>query len=276
MVFFQQLATRLRFGPGVSVVSVSDSLPPTDGHGGMRYGEILVEGRPRSAAGPGAVVRDRWVSPEYFRALDIPIVRGEGFRDEDLGSKRSFCCSESTAGGAVVSRERILSGERLNFDHVGFPDAPWYTVAGVAANVKNGGLTGEDGPEFYRLRRNREEDWAGRGVWGQTAVVVVRSSLPAQEMSRWIRSQVAALDPTLPVDIATLRERVSKLADQPRFQTTACWFFCCDGIAAGGDRALWGDVVSGGAADAGDWRAHGAGCGEKRYSAAGDGRRVCG
>src|SRR6202011_5018327 len=48
MVFFQQLASRLRFGPGVSVVSVSDSLPPADGHGGMRYGEIRVAGRPPS------------------------------------------------------------------------------------------------------------------------------------------------------------------------------------------------------------------------------------
>jgi ABC-type antimicrobial peptide transport system permease subunit len=118
----------------------------------------------------------------------------------------------------------------LNFDHVGFPDAPWYTVAGVAANVKNGGLTGEEGPEFYRLRRNREEDWSGRGVWGQSAVMVVRSSVPPAETSRWIRSQVAALDPTLPVDVATLRERVSKLADQPRFQTTLVGFFAAIGL----------------------------------------------
>jgi ABC-type antimicrobial peptide transport system permease subunit len=80
------------------------------------------------------------------------------------------------------------------------------------------------------LRRNREEDWGGRGVWGQSAVMVVRSSLPAAEMSRWIRSQVAALDPTLPVDVATLRERVSKLADQPRFQATLVGFFAATGL----------------------------------------------
>jgi predicted permease len=229
MNFFQELSTRLRFGPGVSVVSVSDSLPPADGHGGMRYGEILVAGRPRSAAGPGEVVRDRWVSPEYFRALDVPIVRGEGFRDEDVGSSEHFVVLSQQLAGLLFPGEDPI-GKRLNFDHVGFPDAPWYTVAGVAANVKNGGLTGEEGPEFYRLRRNREEDWAGRGVWGQTAVIVVRSSLPAAETSRWIRSQVAALDPTLPVDVATLQERVSKLADQPRFQATLVGFFAATGL----------------------------------------------
>lgn len=229
MVFFEQLATRLRFGPGVSVVSVSDSLPPADGHGGMRYGEILVSGRPRSAEGAGAVVRDRWVSPEYFRALDIPIVRGEGFREEDIRSKDHFAVLSQQLAGLLFPGDDPV-GKRLNFDHVGYPDAPWYTVAGVAANVKNGGLSGEAGPEFYRLRRNREEDWGGRGVWGQTAVIVVRSSLSPAETSRWIRSQVAALDPMLPVDIATLRQRVSKLADQPRFQTTLVGFFAATGL----------------------------------------------
>jgi ABC-type antimicrobial peptide transport system permease subunit len=49
-------------------------------------------------------------------------------------------------------------------------------------------------------------------------------------MSRWIRSQVAGLDPTLPVDIATLQQRVSKLADQPRFQTTLVGFFAAIGL----------------------------------------------
>jgi putative ABC transport system permease protein len=229
MFFFEQLATRLRFGPGVSVVSVSDSLPPSDGHDGMRYGEILVGGRPHSTQGLGAVVRDRLVSPEYFRALDIPIVRGEGFREEDLSSSDHFVILSQQLAGLLFPGEDPI-GQRLNFDHVGFPEAPWYTVVGVAANVKNGGLTGEEGPEFYRLRRNREEDWGGRGVWGQSAVMVVRSSVPAEETSRWIRSQVAALDPTLPVDVATLRERVSKLADQPRFQMTLVGFFAAIGL----------------------------------------------
>jgi putative ABC transport system permease protein len=229
MHFFQQLATRLRFGPGVSVVSVSDSLPPADGHSGMRYGEILIAGKPPSSEGAGAVVRDRWVSPEYFRALDIPMVRGEGFRDEDLSSNDHFVVlSERLAGSLFPGEDPI--GRRLNFDHVSFPDSPWYTVVGVAANVKNGGLTGEEVPEYYRLRREKADDWAANGTWGQTAVAVVQSSLPAAEMSRWLRGQVAMMDPTLPVDVATLRQRVSRLADQPRFQTTLVGFFAAIGL----------------------------------------------
>jgi ABC-type antimicrobial peptide transport system permease subunit len=49
-------------------------------------------------------------------------------------------------------------------------------------------------------------------------------------MEQWIRSQVATLDPTLPVEIETLRQRVSQLADQPRFQTVLVGFFAATGL----------------------------------------------
>jgi putative ABC transport system permease protein len=101
----------------------------------------------------------------------------------------------------------------------------------VAADVKNSGLASEDVPEFYMLQRNRPEDWRGGGIWSRTSVVVVRSSLPPEQTALLIRSQVTALDPTLPVDIATLRQRVSKLADQPRFQSLLISFFASTGLA---------------------------------------------
>jgi predicted permease len=169
------------------------------------------------------------VSPEYFRALDIPIVRGASFREEDLNSEERFVIVSQRLAEMLFPSEDPI-GQRLNFEHVSFPESAWYTVVGIAANVKNGGLTGEQTPEYYMLRRSRADDWGGRGVWGQTATFVVRSSLTPEETSKWIRSQVAALDPTLPVDVATLRQRVSKLADQPRFQATLVGFFAAVGL----------------------------------------------
>jgi putative ABC transport system permease protein len=120
-------------------------------------------------------------------------------------------------------------GERLQFDKQE-PSAPLYTVVGVAANVKNSGLAGEDEPEYYLLRRNRAEDWDRNGTWGRTSVIVIRTTLPSDAMSPWIRSQVAALDPSLPVDIATLHQRVSKLADTPRFRAVLVTCFAATGL----------------------------------------------
>jgi putative ABC transport system permease protein len=58
----------------------------------------------------------------------------------------------------------------------------------------------------------------------------VRSSLPPDQTARWIRAQVAALDPTLPIDLATLQQRVSKLAAPARFQTLLVSFFALTGL----------------------------------------------
>jgi predicted permease len=227
MTFFQELQRRLQFGPGVSMVATTDSLPPASEHDVTRYDMIEISGKPPSHRETGAVVTYRLVSPNYFRVLDIPIVQGKGFSDDELTSSEHFIVVSQLLASLLFPGENAV-GRRIRPNSR--TDVFWDTVVGVAANVKNGGLTGEEEPEYYVLRRNRAEDWDRGGTWGRTSVVVVRSALPPQEMSRWIRSQVAALDPTLPADIATLRQRVAKLADQPRFQTTLVSFFAAAGL----------------------------------------------
>ena len=227
--FFQRLTTRLRFSPGVSVVSISDSVPPAENQFSGRFQEIAIEGRPLYPPGTGGVVAKRRVSPEYFSALDIPIVQGEGFREEDMTStRRPIILSKRLASLLFPNQSPI--GHRLRFDRL-MASNPWSTIVGVSADVKNSGLANEDVPEFYLLRRNLPEDWRAGGVWGRTSVVVVRSSLLPEQTALLVRSQVTALDATLPVDIATLRERVSKLADQPKFQSLLMSFFASTGLA---------------------------------------------
>ena len=226
--FFQQLTTRLRFASGITLVSVSDSLPPASGHFGSRLDEIVVAGRSASTPGVTGVVASRLVSPEYFRALDIPLIQGGGFREEEMTASQHPVVLSKRLASLFFANENPI-GQRMRFDKNSTSEA-WSTVVGVAANVKNGGLTKEEVPEFYRLRRNLPGDWDKGGVWARTSVIVVRSSLPPDQTSRLIRTQVAALDPTLPVDIATLHQRVSKLADQPRFQTLLVGFFAATGL----------------------------------------------
>ncbi len=228
MTFFQQLKTRLQYGPGVSLVAVADSLPPAANANGRRYESIAIPGGPTSNKGSAGLVTFRWVSPDYFNALDIPILQGPGFSEEQLTSSDHFVMLSKDLGTRLFPNGSAL-GERLQLDKQD-PRAPLYNVVGVAANVKNSGLAGEDEPEYYLLRRNRSEDWDRNGVWGRTSVIVVKTTLTPDVMTPWIRSQVAALDPALPVDIATLHQRVSKLADAPRFRAVLVTCFAATGL----------------------------------------------
>ena len=48
--------------------------------------------------------------------------------------------------------------------------------------------------------------------------------------SRWVRSQIAHLDPTVPVEIELFKELVNRLADRPRFETALLGFFALTGL----------------------------------------------
>jgi predicted permease len=224
MAFYQRLERNLRYGPGIPACAISDSLPPGGFHRDTIYAALRVEGRPALASGTGGTVAWRWVTPEYFRALQIPVVQGQGFTQEELTSNDRFVVLSKSLAGRIFPRQNPL-GQHLHLAG-GAPAAndPAYTVVGVAADVKNGGLGAGEEPEYYRLRRQRAEDW------DRSSVLILKTTLPPATTEAWIRSQVASLDPTVPVEVRTLSERVGKMADRPRFEMLLVAFFACTGL----------------------------------------------
>ena len=219
LAFMQQLQARLRLLPGVSALAVSDSLPPGRWHHDHILAAIRVAGRPLPVEGTGGKVTWRWVTADYFRALSIPIVAGRSFSKEDQASNDHFM---------IISKlleEKLFPGENpIGRQIQPGLEGPWYTIVGVAQNVKNGGLGGEDEPEYYRLRRNRAEDWS------RDSAVIIRTSLPPSVMAGWVRSEIAALDPTLPVNVQSMNHRISELASAPRFVTALLGLFAFVGV----------------------------------------------
>ena len=219
LAFMQQLQSRLRHLPGVSALAISDSLPPGHWHHDHIFAAMRVAGRPLPAEGTGGKVTWRWVTADYFHALSIPILAGRPFNQNDEGSNDHFM---------IVSKllaERLFPGENPIGKQVQPRlEGPWYTIVGVAQNVKNGGLGGEDEPEYYRLRRDRPEDWS------RDAAVIVQTSLPPSVMAGWVRSEIAALDPTLPVNVQTMNQRISELIGGPRFVTALLGLFALVGV----------------------------------------------
>ena len=219
MEFFLAAEAAVRRLPGVSTVGLSDSLPPGEEHQEQIFSRIAVDGKPGTAEGTGGMVAWRWVTPEYFTSLDIPILRGQAFTQEKRTSSDRFVILSSLLAARLFGDENPV-GKRVQPT----PDGLWYTVSGVAANVKNAGLSSEDEPEFYRLRRNLVADWDA------DAVLVVNTSLRPETAAPWVRSQFAQIDPTVPVEIETLSQSMSKLADRPRFETALLGFFAFCGL----------------------------------------------
>jgi putative ABC transport system permease protein len=202
---------------------MADSIPPGGWQSEFRYSNLVVQGKPPIPPGTGGNVVDRSVTPDYFRALNIPIVRGRNFADHDrTGNDREAILSQSLAARLFRGEDPI--GKRIQSDGIGRDNG--VIVVGIADNVKNNGLTEQSEPEMYTLRRSVPDDWSGSHL-----ILVVDSVMPMAAIEPWVRSEVASLDPTVPVDMDPLDQTISRLADRARFETTLLGFFAFTGLA---------------------------------------------
>jgi putative ABC transport system permease protein len=217
--FFTDLESRLKRFPGITSVALSDSVPPAGQMRSTILAAVEVAGKPPLAEGTGGPVGWRAVTPDYFSALAIPIREGRAFREEDrLPTENPIILGETLARELFPGESAV--GKQL---HLFKTAGPWRTVVGVAANVKNDGLTTNGDPEFYLPWKNDPLINLHAGY------VIVRTRMNPKSVSSWMRSETGALDGTLPVTIETMSQRVDKLTERPRFNAMLLCLFA--GIA---------------------------------------------
>ena len=226
--FFSELEHRLASVPGLDAVALADSVPPSGGMRARPLAAIDIEGRPRRPEGTGAMVGWRFVTPGYFAALGIPIVQGRGFNDQD----RDPDAFAAVLSGSLARRlfphenpigQRILSG----------PQGQWTTVVGVARDVANVGAKRESEPEYYIVRKaapdfnfaNQEPPTGWRA-----AAIVARTAIDPKLAAGSIRGILHELDPSLPVEVDTMRQRLRELDQRPRFHAILLAVFAALGV----------------------------------------------
>jgi len=144
------------------------------------YGSFTVRGRADQSRMASEL---RYVTPGYFRALGIPILRGRGFTPQDTeNAPRVILINDALA-------KRYLPGE----DPVG-RELDRGTIVGVVGDVLQVGLDRPAEPEvFYPLAQNT----AMTSDLGMT--LVVRTVGPPETVVQPVRSIVGEINPTLAI-----------------------------------------------------------------------------
>ena len=224
LAFFNQLETRLKQMPGVTALALSDTLPPSGGSQATFLSSIEIPGHAKFNAGTGGMINFRFVTPAYYPALGIPILHGRGFREEDRSSaERPVILSESLASRLFPNGEDSI-GKSFRFGS----QNEWRTIVGVAGDVKNNGLAAPADPEFYLPWKNEPAGYY------RSAHLTVQSAINPQAIAQWIRSETAAIDPTVPVTIEGMQSRIGKLAQRPRFTAVLLSLFAGIGVLLAG------------------------------------------
>jgi putative ABC transport system permease protein len=144
--FLERLRGRLDALPGIVSMSVMTGLPPQRD---ILASDIVLEGSTAALQDvPSNVDFIQNVGRDYFATMQIPLVAGGVFERAD---------EQAAGAGAIVVNERFAERFFPGVDPIGRrmrpppPDAPWYTIVGVVADVKQAGLDAPTGTAIYYL-----------------------------------------------------------------------------------------------------------------------------
>src|SRR5262249_50688192 len=154
-------------------------------------------GRPLPGEGTGGMVTWRSVTPGYFQALRIPVLRGRPFTDQDRYTGEPALILSERLERRLFPNESAL-GKRVR---PGGGEQPWSIVVGVAKDIRNAGPAADSEPEYYAARRMLAADAQRRSF------LVVRTQAASGAAAALLRAEIADLDPVLPVTIQTMAER---------------------------------------------------------------------
>ncbi len=195
--FHDELLRRLNEIPGVASAAAVGSCLPLGGS--MCWGETLeAEGFPTPAGRVAAVTGARLATPGYFAAMGID-VRGRAFDGADeAGGGRVAVLSRSAAEAYFPGVDAL--GRRVRFSQEG----PWYTVVGVASDVRAKVETDEFQRAIYLPLRPDVD-----GPPPSPLAYVLPTSVPPGSVVGAVRRAVADLDPGVPLaDVETLADRI--------------------------------------------------------------------
>ena len=232
--FYGQLLEKVRALPGVEATAAATGLPL--GNNGWQTG-FVVDGRPRPPRDQTPLMEACLVTPDYFRAMNIPLKRGRYFTDQD---NRSWIAGKDLSQLEEVERDvagmnAIIIDEEFarrywpNEDAVGKRIAmgnekhPMFlTVLGVVGRVKMEGLS-QDSKRvqgYFAFAQNPSSDMT----------VILKAAGDPNQLIAAVRQQVKTVDPDQPIySIRTMDEIRAESVAPERLNLTLLSIFA--GIA---------------------------------------------
>jgi predicted permease len=205
-LFYEKLLEKLRNTPGVTAAGAGSDLPWTgwdDNNGGW---SIQGETPP-----PNQYFTARYheATPDYFRALGIPVRRGRAFDGHDKADSQNVLVINEAM--ARYWKHGDALGGRITFeDHPKEKD--WITIVGIVADVKDAPKDAGSRPSFWWPMEQEPFPIASNSA------VAIRTTLDPALAADRLRSAVRELDSNLAVsDIRTMKEVAAGAYSTSRF-----------------------------------------------------------
>jgi putative ABC transport system permease protein len=199
----QELLARLRALPGVDAAALSVAHPLGDfslSFDTAVLGKVYPQGESPDASGDD-------VSPGYFRAIGIPVLRGRAITDDDTAqSLQVVVVNRAFADTILAGRDPI--GAKIRIAGWNNTIAHWATVVGVVGNTRLG-LSAPQTPEYYVPITQAPPQFM--------SAVLHAPGLDTATLGREVQAVFAAVFPTMqPPSVSTVADRISAETRQVR------------------------------------------------------------
>ena len=185
--FYERVTEALAAAPGVEAAAATSYLPA--GGRGFGLGRVfLLEGQPEPPASSDHPAFWNVVTPEYFRTVGIPVLRGRAFTRDDTEKSRAVMVINETMARRVFGTADPI-GRRMRSWR---DENVLREIVGVVADVRYSGLADDEQSLVYVPH--------GQNAWGSLTLVVRARGNPAG-LGETLRREVARLD----ADVAVAR-----------------------------------------------------------------------
>jgi putative ABC transport system permease protein len=198
LAFYQEVVQRLQALPGVQAVGAVSRLPLAGGNSS------------RSFDLPG-IEKDydadiRVSTPDYFRAMGIPLLKGRSFSESDLGSSLNLAIINEALARTVFPGQDPIGKQLTKFG----PDNLTLQIIGVVGNVRHVGLDTAPHSEIYQL--------LGQAQWPSMFVAIRSATSDATSVTSAAQNVVWSVNKDVPLaNIRTMQEVIANSVQRRRF-----------------------------------------------------------
>ena len=198
IAFYQDALQRLQSIPGVQAAAISTALPVFPTHGTP----VRFEGEPEVDLGRRTVVLLESISPDYPKAMGVPLTAGRAFVASD----------DATSAPVVIVNQAAVRRFWPNQNPIGkqvwVGRMPASQVVGVLGDIKNDSLATSSQPEVFLPYPQ---------LASSTLYITLRTTMDPHSVASALRAQIVAVNRGQPItDIQTMQERLEAASAQTR------------------------------------------------------------
>ena len=198
LAFYQEVVQRLQALPGVQAVGAVSRLPLAGGNSSRSFS------LPGIDKGYSADIRVS--TPDYFRAMGIPLLKGRSFSESDLGSSLNVAIVNEALARTVFPGQDPIGKQLTKFG----PDNLTLQIIGVVGNVRHVGLDTAPHSEIYQL--------LGQAPWPSMFVAIRSATSDPTSVTSAAQNVVWRVNKDIPLaNVRTMQEVIANSVQRRRF-----------------------------------------------------------